>query len=232
MSVIKVNSLGQSDLPAIAAVHLRAFPRSALTALGREAVRRYYAWQFTGPHDAVALGAWIDDDLAGFCFGGIFRGAASGFVKKNRTYLAVRVLARPWLIASPIFRERAATAARALGPLRSRRPGSGSSTPARPRKSFGILAIAVCPRRQRLGIGSALMDACEVIARERGFEQMHLSVHPDNHQAVAFYERLGWERIVESGNWRGAMHKPLGERFMTRLQIASGRGGEWRRERA
>jgi ribosomal protein S18 acetylase RimI-like enzyme len=219
MSVVEVSSLAEVDLPAVAALHLRAFPQSALTALGREAVTRYYEWQFSGPHDVVALGAWVDADLAGFCFGGVFRGALSGFLRKNRSYLAVRVLTRPWLIANPIFREKAATATRALSPFIVR--CGRSPVPVRAPKSFGILAIAVCPQRQRLGIGSALMNACEVIARERGFDQMHLTVHPENRQAKAFYERLGWERIIQGRSWRGAMRKPVEGPFATDAQRAA-----------
>lgn len=34
----------------VAGVHVAAFPSSALTRLGSEAVRRYYLWQIEGPH--------------------------------------------------------------------------------------------------------------------------------------------------------------------------------------
>jgi hypothetical protein len=91
--------LVEKDLPAISAIHLAAFPKSALSRLGKGAVRRYYYWLLTGPHpDSFTIGAWQGEQLAGFCFGGKFRGALSGFLRKNRAYLAWRVLTHPWLI--------------------------------------------------------------------------------------------------------------------------------------
>ena len=103
---IRVAELCGNDLPAVAVVHGAAFPESALTKLGPRAVGRYYQWLLTGPHEAASLGIWKDGRLVGFCFGGIFRGALSGFVGNNRWYLAGRVLTHPWLVANPIFRDR------------------------------------------------------------------------------------------------------------------------------
>ena len=44
-SDLLVLNLDVKDLPAVASVHMAAFPKSALTMLGTEAVRRYYEWQ-------------------------------------------------------------------------------------------------------------------------------------------------------------------------------------------
>ncbi|CAG0992531.1 hypothetical protein ANRL4_02561 [Anaerolineae bacterium] len=53
---MKVLSLTTSVLPFVVQIHRAAFPDSALTKLGAEAVRRYYLWLMTGPHDAVNVG--------------------------------------------------------------------------------------------------------------------------------------------------------------------------------
>src|SRR6267378_4194115 len=111
---VLIRTLEGKDLPGVSMVHMLAFPESALTMLGTEAVRRYYEWQLVGPHDVAALGAFVNAELVGFCFGGIFRGAMSGFVRKNRKFLIGHVLAQPWLIRNPIFRDRLATGARVL----------------------------------------------------------------------------------------------------------------------
>ena len=68
-----------------------------------------------GPREALdvhAVGAFIDDRLAGFCFGGRFRGALIGFLRTNRSYLTLLVLRKPWLLFNPLFRERALYAVR------------------------------------------------------------------------------------------------------------------------
>jgi ribosomal protein S18 acetylase RimI-like enzyme len=225
------------DLPAVAAIHTGAFPDSALTALGVEAVRRYYAWQLSGPHEMFALGVdavqydndgkIVNEQLIGYCFVGVFRGALSGFVGANRAYLARRVLMRPWLLANPLFRERLALGLRALSsPLR---PVTAANTlevaaaysvstriqdETNKSRSFGILSIAVTNVFQSMGAGALLMAKIEAIARQAGFESMDLTVHPSNTRGVRFYERLGWHKDigkVNEGIWQGRMHKVLME---------------------
>ena len=89
---------------------------------------------------------------------------------------------------------------------------SSSNQPSQPvsrrAESFGILSIAVDPCIQGKGIGRLLMDASEFEARRQGYQQMHLTVHPSNTQAVAFYEGCGWIRSKKDGEtWNGNMVK-------------------------
>lgn len=198
-------TLTANDLAEVARIHCAAFPGRALTRLGDEAVRRYYAWQFEGPHDAVYLAACQGDRLIGYLFGGTFRGSLSGFVRKNRGWLIVAVLTHPWCLLSEEFRDRIRTALRAVGSGGGSRP----SAPVSVERSFGILAIAVDPAVQGTGAGKVLMLEAERIAREQGFAKMNLSVDPRNVQAVTFYERLGWVRRGAGDAWTGVMDKPL-----------------------
>ena len=201
-----IRFLNNTDLDEISRIHLAAFPRSALTQLGKEAVRRYYDWQLNGPHDAVNLGAWLDGRLAGFCFGGIFNGALGGFLQKNRTYLAWRILTHTWLLGNEMVRGRIQVAGRVF----RRRPKviRPVTQVGPPQRLFGILSIAVDPAFQGKRIGQTLMEVEEASARERGFKGMNLSVAVDNAQAIGFYEHTGWKRIFDmSGNWTGRMEK-------------------------
>jgi ribosomal protein S18 acetylase RimI-like enzyme len=205
---ISIRELNTADLPSVVAIHRAAFPESAFTLLGEEAVRRYYLWLMEGPHDAVALGAFRAGDLAGFCYAGVYRGALSGYLRENRRFLMTRLMVRPWLISNPIFRARLLTGVRVF--KRFSRPSPSAEPPPQPEvRSFGILSIAVHPERQGLGVGKRLMEEAERRARRDNFPQMHLSVHMDNQQAVSFYDRLGWERILVEGEWAGKMRKPL-----------------------
>jgi ribosomal protein S18 acetylase RimI-like enzyme len=223
--MVHVRLLRPIDLPDVAQIHLAAFKESALGRLGHEAVRRYYEWLLTGPHKSVALGAWAREaetgreKLIGFCFGGRFHGALSGFVRKNRWFLARVVVMRPWLAANPLFRERLAQAARILRlsklfarrkpSTRARKPNPEHSTQREP--TFGILAIAVHPYAQGMGAGKHIMREAERAARAGGYNLMNLTVHPDNVQAVGFYERLGWQKtpLVPGGTWEGTMLKSI-----------------------
>jgi ribosomal protein S18 acetylase RimI-like enzyme len=81
--------------------------------------------------------------------------------------------------------------------------------------SYGILAIAVDPRRQGLGLGQILMDDAEDHAVELGFERMDLTVNPENVGGVRFYERLNWKKFYRDGMWKGVMTKDIGVRSAT-----------------
>lgn len=206
-----------NDLLAVTHIHSAAFPASAMTALGDEAVRRYYLWQLEGPHEVTAFGAFHGIELAGFYFGGIFQGALSGFLARERSYLAWRIVTHPWLVLNPLFRDRLTTGVRVLRKKLWPKPNVPAARPAEAKRlrQFGILAIAVHPDFQGLGAGQALMAHAESVARSKQFPQMQLSVAPDNQQAVRFYERLGWQRVVKpspdkpDSEWKGDMIKPL-----------------------
>lgn len=207
---IRVTRLTEAELSAVAAIHLAAFPESALTKLGHGAVERYYEWQLTGPHECVALGARLDGRLAGFCFAGVFRGALGGFLRRNRIYLAGQVLLRPWLLGNPLFRERLGAGWKSLRRAMRRTPSRLPSVPGQAtERAFGILAIAVDPLCGRAGVGRCLMSETEKEAVGRGFATMSLSVNADNTAAIRFYEKLHWKPVLKEGSWSGQMSKQL-----------------------
>lgn len=204
---MNITPLQVTDLDDIVNIHLAAFPKSALTLLGKEAVRRYYEWQLTGPHQCLAIGA-VDDSgrIAGFCFGGVFHGALSGFVEKNKKFLVLQVLQRPWLVfTNPIFRDRLS-----LGIRVSRNRVLPLDQESKNKHNvFGILAIAVDQDLQGKGIGQLLMRYSETYAIAQGFTQMRLTVARDNHQAIHFYEMNDWYKEINSNGWTGTMIKDL-----------------------
>lgn len=186
----EVEELGRRHLEDIARVHRAAFKRSALTYLGHRAVRRYYDWQMHGPHLSFALGCVVDQRLTAFCIGGTFSGSLSGFLRGNRTFLIACTVSRPWLWANPVIRDRVSVALRRKFRFsRQKRPPESGLPP-----SFGILAIATDPAYEGHGIGTALMEVMEGMARSHGFRHMHLTVEPTNQRAIGFYRALGWSR--------------------------------------
>ncbi len=196
-----------ADLDAMAELNIAAFPRSALCALGHEAVRRYYRWQLFGPHDVEAWGVFGDRMLLGFAVGGTFRHATSGYLRRNLTFLATRIALRPWLLGNPLIRSGLADGLRIL-----RRFGGkvdAHAGPPAPSSSFGVLAIAVSPAARRMGIGRTLMQLMETAADRRGADRMALTVDPDNVGAVRFYRSLGFGPISPTEPWDGRMVKAL-----------------------
>jgi len=209
---LQIQTLMETDLSAVVRTHTAAFPDASLTRLGSETLHRYYAWQLNGPHDAYNIGAFVHDELAGFCFGGVFNGATGGFIRKERSFLIRNVLTHPWLVFNPIFRERLTLGVHILfNNLRPKpKPVSIKATKQPVIRNYGILAIAVDPNLQGKGIGRSLMEQAEAIARQKGFDRMNLSVHPENKQAVNFYEMLEWKKLIEGGDhWLGKMYKTI-----------------------
>ncbi len=58
----------------------------------------------------------------------------------------------------------------------------------------GVRMLAVDPRRQRLGVGRALMDACVARAREAGRRRIVLHTGTWMHAAHRLYESMGFRR--------------------------------------
>ncbi|MVW72465.1 tRNA (adenosine(37)-N6)-threonylcarbamoyltransferase complex dimerization subunit type 1 TsaB [Bordetella sp. 15P40C-2] len=58
-----------------------------------------------------------------------------------------------------------------------------------------LLVIGVARTQHRQGYGSLLMRWCEGIAREQGLPAVMLEVRPSNVPALAFYEKIGFQRI-------------------------------------
>lgn len=54
--------------------------------------------------------------------------------------------------------------------------------------------VAVSPEAQGGGIGRSLVESAEALSRSRGFTRMTLHARQS---AVAFYERLGYEKVGE-----------------------------------
>ena len=188
LSVVQVQG-SEQHLSALARLHARSFPDSALTKLGHNALMRYYAWQLSDVHDSIALIAQYESRPVGFCVGGTFRGALSGFVRHNIRFLIMRIIIRPSMLLHGAVWRRIPLAGLSL--WRGMR-----DPPVRPRPTeqrFGIQAIGVDPSARRLGAGRALMDAAESIARSRGAAVMTLSVGRDNASAIRFYSALGWQ---------------------------------------
>jgi ribosomal protein S18 acetylase RimI-like enzyme len=197
-----VRDLGPSDLRSISQIHMAAFDQSALSKLGLRAVCLYYRWQLEGPHDVDAVGIVAGEELVGYGIGGVFRGAMSGYLRKNRRFLIGRALRHPSVLFGHSALARVRTA--------FKRRSGGGRPPAGPR-SFGVLAVATLPSQQHAGVGALVMSALESKARERGFGHMHLSVQPSNLQAVRFYEELGWSRVAPGSAWRGVMEKSVAD---------------------
>ncbi|OLS40600.1 GNAT family N-acetyltransferase [Bacillus sp. MRMR6] len=64
-----------------------------------------------------------------------------------------------------------------------------------------LLGMALLPEYRGEGIGTALLEEMLTLTKESGFEQVSLSVDPNN-RALRLYERLGFKKIgIDGTSW-------------------------------
>lgn len=191
----------------VAQLHVRAFENSALTQLGLEPVIKYYQYLLTFRKNNFNIGCYdLTNNLLGFCFSGMYSGSLSGFINQNRNFLKKWIMFHPWKIFNPLILDRIKIALNIF----SKPYIDSNQNPPRQLTSFGILSIAVDPYSQGSGVGKTIMDAVEQQARNSNVLHLHLTVHQNNKNAVDFYQKCGWQRVINKSNeWDGGMEKQL-----------------------
>ena len=100
------------------------------------------------------------------------------------------------------------------GPLGFAMLALAGESPFEPRGAH-LLAISVSPAHQRKGVGSALLNHMEQLARKYGAAAVHLWTAHDNLQAVSFFQKAGFkitgseDRYYPKGQPALAMSKKL-----------------------
>jgi ribosomal-protein-alanine N-acetyltransferase len=64
-----------------------------------------------------------------------------------------------------------------------------------------LYSLATKPESQGKGVGSALIEAAEHVARQRRCTSLRLEVRTDNATAISLYERRGYARIGEYASY-------------------------------
>jgi ribosomal-protein-alanine N-acetyltransferase len=79
-----------------------------------------------------------------------------------------------------------------------------------------VVTLDVAPAYRRRGVATELMRGVERMAVAEDCSAMQLHVYAENAAAIAFYERLGFERLYDEEGFYGAgldavvMHRRLG----------------------
>ena len=210
---MNLRPITRDDLPAIAAVHQAAFPRTVASRLGAEASRRQYESLMTGPYVTAGLGAFEQGRLVGFCFVGVRHASECDFMRRYMGFLIWRLCSRPWLLVDAVIFRRLGLAltvfwARTPRPLKKPTEAAVGES-AQATRSYGIQYLAVDPLHRGRGVGQELVAAGEALALQQGFSEIQLSVDTDNAPAIALYLRMGWQKSSPSGEWLGLMSKRL-----------------------
>ncbi|NQU35416.1 MAG: GNAT family N-acetyltransferase [Bacteroidetes bacterium] len=206
---ILLKKLEIEDLYEVTEIHLASFPQSIISKLGKEAVIKYYEWQFTSAIDLYAIGAYRDDKMVGCCFGGVFFAALSGYLYRHRGFIAKRLFFQPWLFFNPTLLKKIFHGFYIQVKYSINKRKFKTFKSVNDDHHFGILEIASAPSARGLGVGRFLMDHSEKYARENNFKIMCLTVRPENRNAVQFYEHIGWVKEGDLESWQGRMRKVL-----------------------
>lgn len=209
---VEIRPLKPGDLRSAGLLHEKELPHEFLTRFGPGFLSRYYRAFVESPH-ATALGAWLPEDgreeLQGVLIGTFDTGAHYAYlVRHHGRALAFHTLLQSFRrpkLASDVLRTRLVRYVRGI--LRSLKYATG-----REKKEFseseqervGFVAyVAVRGASRGAGIGGALFEVYEELAREAGLDRLDLVTLPDERGAGPFFASLGWkyegERTSRSG---------------------------------
>lgn len=178
-----IRSAKQADLPAIADVHVQAFPGFVLTRLGRGFLRQYYEAVMEFP-DGILLVAESEDRVAGFVAGFTQPEGFSRHLRRRTLRLVPHILAgivrNPGLVLI--------VAQNALGVF----SGSGAG-PEHLAGEAELSSIGVVPEHQGHGLGRKLTNAFVDAAAKLGATGVYLYTDAVKNEGVnAFYRSLGF----------------------------------------
>lgn len=178
-----IRSTIRADLEDLAALHAEALPTSLFTALGHDALVRFYAYVEASPHET----AWTAAE------GGRVVGACV-VSREPGTILRRFVSHAPVAFAKELGRlvvHDAALRASLLAELRERSK--------EPPQAPEVTQILVDRSVRGQGIGAALLRACEANLRTAGLTRYFVHTERDaNTAGIRFYRREGFTPIGES----------------------------------
>ena len=182
-----------TDLPAIIAVHQKAFRNFFLTRLGNEFLRRYYSLVLDYPSGIVLVSERS----------GILEGFVCGFVEPPEFYRMMwcnkRTFALPAL--SAVVRHPSLATSMLHGVQRVQSSLSKGSA-----RSCELSSIAVAPEAGGNGLGRALVRAFVEWASSMDAQCVYLTTDADgNEQANALYRQVGFQHtqrfLQRKGRW-------------------------------
>jgi ribosomal protein S18 acetylase RimI-like enzyme len=172
---MNVRTMHRTDLDAVVAIHLAAFPNFFLTFLGPRFLRVFYGAVM---QDGIAFVATDEDRVGGFVVGMLdSRSFYRTLWLKRFLHVAIAIL--PVALRHPSVLGRVAR----RGVARASKPASGAE----------LMSLAVHPREQHHGLGRALVEAFVARVHEAGAESLWLITDAaDNDGVKKFYETLGF----------------------------------------
>lgn len=168
-------------MPALAALHRRAFPDFFLSRLGEPFLRQLYLGYLGDPGSVIALARSGTGDLAGVCVGST---RPAGFFRRLlvRRFMGFAAASLRAVVRNPRTAPRLLAAVTYRGDM--------------PADADGALLSSLCvdPAHQGGGVGRALDEGWRQRAFELGARRAFLTTDADDNAGVnEFYQRGGWQ---------------------------------------
>jgi len=195
-SRVQVAAAAPRDAEGMAACHLRCFPDQFMTHMGGAYTAAFYRAYISGGLAFVCRDE--DDRVVGIVVGGN-PGIRAAFLERVRGSFVGTLLWRT-VIDREVRRTLVDEVVRRLHGRPGRRAEADAAWPGSVTGDLGLLqVIAVLEDHRGNGCASALLRAFEGSTAAAGYGTLGLTVHPDNHRAIAFYLKNGWRRVHEDG---------------------------------
>ncbi len=177
-----IRSTIRADLEDLADLHAESLPRSLFTALGREALIRFYAYVEASPYE-TAWTATVDGQIVGVCVVSREPGSVLSRFVRHAPIAFGRELARLVLRDAELRR---------LLIARLREDRGQAHAPE-------VTQIFTSPAVRGQGIGASLLRSCEADLRTRGATMYFVHTERDDNDAgIRFYRTQGFMPIGES----------------------------------
>jgi len=201
--MFSLHNTAPEQLEAVASCHRICFASSLGTQLGHAYSKRSLEWFLAGDNRFL-FHVTANDKVIGYCGGfqskSIGEGSTSGMMQFAMKEAVIGMIKKPWLffnkeirpfyplIIKNVFRKLVAS-----------KKNASATNSTKPVIRTGLVVIGVHPDYRGQGCFELLMQHFDEVCKERGAQQVGLSVRTANKRAIAAYKKMGWHISADHG---------------------------------
>jgi ribosomal protein S18 acetylase RimI-like enzyme len=195
---IRVIKAEEVHTAGMAQCHVKSFPGSFMTEMGYYWLRALYRFFIRHNESICRIAIDANGKVVGLAVGG------DPHIRDE--FLNSALFRYPHLILWKFFSKRLVRRVllqELAGKLQRKRTDTHSSYTKIPCSGIrlgNLLSICVLPDYQGAGIGSKLIESFQLACKDKGFQQLTLSVLQENSHAAAFYKKHGWRQSNTFGD--------------------------------
>lgn len=202
---MRIYNTTMSDIEGVAKCHINSFPTSVSSKMGLQFCRKMMEWFVVSERGLLFHIVDSNKKIVGYV--SLLRtdsknlpGSFTCITQYAFKTIIWSLLRRPWLLMSPVFREKSVVIHSINKYVFKKKPKTKSVEEDKkflPR--IGIVGIGVMPEFQGKGYGSALIHQAKNYALNSRYGQLSLSVRRENLKAIKSYKRNGFVEVELKG---------------------------------